>query len=230
MKARRSLLRRIDTKFVLNSQGSTYNKQVWLLLLSLLQEKKLFSINSTGRKEDCVEEIHNNSGSPCGYVLGYVDGYHFSQKANILIHHGGFGTMSQWIMGVINRMSEEKRELERRLSNSDLENVQEFLSSCIGIARSIAICNMFEQENNARALNEVAGNKVCTVTIADHILRTRDPSATLSALIESAISDDLTEEEIDFWIKTTKTVSVVDAPLHSALFLEKIMLDRDEKP
>jgi len=40
----------------------------------------------------------------------------------------------------------------------------------------------------------------------------------------------LTEEEIDFWIKTTKTVSVVDAPLHSALFLEKIMLDRDEKP
>lgn len=37
----------IDTKFVLNSQGSTYNKQVWLLLLSLLQEKKLFSINST---------------------------------------------------------------------------------------------------------------------------------------------------------------------------------------
>ncbi len=217
----------IDAKFVLNAQGSTYNKQIWLLLISILKTKKCFSVSSTGRKEDPVKKIFDSSGNPCGYTLGYVDGYYFSQSANVIIHHGGFGTISQWIMGVVNRMNAEKDELERRITDSTSQDVKEFLSSCIGSAKSIAICNTFEQENNARTLNESAGGRVCTVAIADQILQSKNPHAVLSALVEEALSEDVTEEEINFWINTVTNVSVMDAPLHSALILERVMLSQD---
>ena len=179
-----------DTTFILNSQGSTYNTEVWSLLVSILQESNCFSISSTGKKEDPLTEIHNFLGSLTGYVLGYIDGYHFSQKANILVHHGGYGTISQWIMGVVKRINDEKQKLLEMMTNSDLdlEAIKTFLASCVGTSRSIAVCNTFEQENNARALNEIGGNSICYVTLADKILKSDNPKETLKKIIANSSS------------------------------------------
>ncbi len=212
-----------DKAFVLNSQGSTYHKKAWDTVVDGLAETPtLFSVHVTGIKEDQPSPLGGSEVT--GYKVGYVAGYRMAQRADVVINHGGFGTISQWLMATADRICEERQILDRIVQAGSPDEVPAFLMSCRGISRSLSLCNTFEQENNSRSLNEVGGDHVCTVTTADALLQTTDPKAEIREKVEMLLTDPVDNQEREFWLDLVKYEATMNAPIHAALILERIMM------
>lgn len=214
--------------FVLNAQGSTYNKQAWEIVSDAVTSlPECFSIHATGRREDQPIPIYQQPAvpdeEPIGYTVGYVAGYHFSKKADLIFHHGGHGTISQWLLATADRIIDTRDQLTTMVSSNTDEEITQFVEGSKGTSRSFAICNTFEQENNALILNEMGGENVCTVLIANRVVKLPDPLEYMRVLTAKMLRKPLDEKERQFWIDTVKKVSMTNAPSHAALILESMM-------
>lgn len=214
--------------FILNAQGSTYHKEAWNNIVRALSETPdCFSVHATGKKEDIPTPIYKMDTEKgvvelAGYKVGYVAGYRLAGIADIVINHGGFGTISQWLLATADGVQERSRTLCNMVLHSDVLEIMEFLKSCRKISRSISVCNTFEQENNALIINELGGNNVCTVITADNLMK-KNPKEKIKELISRALSTPVNNKERSFWLNTVKNISTMNSPAHIALILERIM-------
>lgn len=207
---------------IFHFQGSTYHKKVWAMIRqAVLEIADSYSIHATGIREDLTKAIAKK-----GYDVGYVDGYFFSKLASVMINHGGFGTISQWLLASATRISQEKLHFETLIEKqANLEIINSFLNSCLGVSRSISICNTFEQENNSRILKAAGGNNVCQIATVNDLLAINDTTEQVQDLVLHAINAPLSKEEIQFWLNITKSIATMAAPAQTALTSERIMLN-----
>lgn len=221
--------------FVLNAQGSTYHKEAWSnIVLALSELPNCFSVHATGKKEDIPTPIYKGGAEGkeielAGYKVGYVAGYRLAKVANLVINHGGFGTVSQWLLATADRIQEYKYSLCDMVSHSDALEIAEHLKNFQEISRSISVCNTFEQENNALILNELGGDNVCTVITADNLLR-GNPKENVKRLISHILCAPINDQERSFWLNTVQNISTMNAPAHAALILERIMTTNASHP
>jgi hypothetical protein len=218
-----------DKPLVLNSQGSTYHKKIWLAVeAALIKTASCFSIHTTGVRENVSVALFakdsNSAGELSGYRVGYAPGYRLARVADVVINHGGFGTVSQWLLATSERVRRERDQLGYLVRTGQQSNIPGFLNNCRGISRSLALCNTFEQENNVLALNEVGGDRVCTVCTADNVLRTRDPEEQIRKTVGQLLTAPVDNTERSFWLDLITYESAMNAPAHAALILERIIL------
>ncbi len=209
-----------DRAIILNAQGSTYHQKAWNAVVSGLTElSTCFSVHATGMREDQPIKIERS-----GYKVGYVPGYRVAQLADVVINHGGFGTISQWLLATTARIGNEREGLVNLVQSGNCDRINEFLENCRGISRSLSLCNTFEQENNALLLNEIGGNNVCRVTPADVLLKSPNPEQTVREMVEELLESPVTNQERIFWMNLLVYESTMNAPAHAALVLERLML------
>ncbi len=219
---------------ILNAQGSTHNRAAWNITASaLLEIPDSFSIHATGIKEDKTEAINGNAKTGTaglkGYKVGYADNYYLAQAADVVINHGGFGTISQWLLAATKKIRGERRELDNLVSTNTPTQVGRYLRSCHGISRSLSVCNTFEQENNARSINEAGGENVCTVITADDLLKQPDPKSLIQQLIKRLLYAPIDNSERAFWLNLVNYESSMNAPAHIALILERIIVTQQKE-
>lgn len=213
------------TPFILHAQGSTYHQKAWEVVRGAVTEiSNSYSIHATGRREERSAPIYRDSGkNPAGMTVGYVNGFSLSSRVDVYINHGGFGSISQWLLSNAERLITEREVLRSILHSSDTSEIRRYLQALKGLSRSISICNTFEQENNARILNQKAGDNVCTVLIADELVEDPNAKRTLRNLIESKIKVPINNKELDYWVQLVDWVSTMNAPIQAALIAERVM-------
>lgn len=216
--------------FILNAQGSTYNKKAWNIIANaLITLPHCFSVHATGKREDQQTPIlvgTSDGNEQKGYKVGYVAGYRFSKTADLLIHHGGHGTISMWLLGAADRIGAERDTLEGMLDDSISDDeIINYVQQRKGVPRSIAVCNTFEQENNSLGLNEMGGDNVCRVINADKLVKSPDPLEQMRTLTVEMLTAPLDEKERQFWIDTVQKISIMNSPVHAALILERIIVN-----
>lgn len=231
--------RRIGTKnidvarkpFIFNSQGSTYNQKTWEVVIgAVVGIPNSYSIHTTGKKEEIPKFIFREGESrPAGKIVGYVDGFYLSSQADVVINQGGFGTISQWLISNAERLIKEREVLKSLLPHTNTIEINEYLGTVGGVSRSISVCNTFEQENNARVLHNIGGNNVCSLLIADELLELQDPAGVIKDLVGVKLTAPVDDIERKFWIHLIDRVTAMNASIHSALILERIMFMRSWK-
>ncbi len=206
-------------------QGSTYNQKTWgLIMNAIVSIPNSFSVHTTGRREDVATPIYRDvKDEPVGFKIGYADGFALSSQADVIIHHGGFGTISQWVLSTGERLIQEREVLKTLLMDSNDDEISQFLDTLRGTPRSISVCNTFEQEKNARRLNTLAGENICSVLTTDDVVDSLQGRDMIENIIKSKLTNPVDTHERLFWIQLVEQVSTMNAPTHIALILERMM-------
>lgn len=216
-----------DKPIIYHNQGSTYDRSAFYSTASILAGMPdVFSINATGSKTD-IEQFAEK-GLTIGQdnerfmTLGYAPGYDIVRdtKPALVINQGGWGTISQSIQATTDRWSSTSASIlsEARSKQPDMDKINSLIRENAGTLRMISIPRTWEQENNARVMQEHGAS--CEVFLPSD-LKSAKGRQEYKAAIRDALETPVSDRELEFWQGMYEDANSSSPALHAAMILER---------
>lgn len=212
-------------RLVYHNEGSTYDQAAFFHTAAILASlSDVYTVNAIGTKQDipflAEKGIKIGAENDRYMVMGYAPGYDIVRHTNtkLAINQAGWGTFSQAMHAEVDHMRVAIDEIMEAVDTEDNEAVNQRIHENEGSLRWISIPKTWEQENNARLLQERGA--FCEVVLPSD-LQTVQRRQEFRVIIQRALNEPISEKERDFWTQVYMDTAQSSPALHAALIIER---------